>query len=329
MNLKGFNLENAKSCINFFNNNKTGEIWDTRYKYIADFKPPWEYRLDEDEYLIIHRIGSSEEIYNEEVYFNYKLNSDGFRSQHFKKLNKEDINILYAGCSFTFGEGLPEEYTYPYKLSEKIKNLFPKKNVQSFNVGRGGSSIHEIVRMCFSFFENYGNPDYLFITLPDVDRMITFIDQEHRYIKMIPTADNFGFKGNKQVMKIMDSFIRENNWLIYHDLMKMLEAYCETNKIKLIWDSWHPDDAFYGAIIWSQINYKYYVSPEKRFNQLVAPLKFNKNVDEFEPNINNLPYWYCGRDGEHPGILWTTYQSNLFFKEVLKYYEEDNIQDIL
>ena len=58
--------------------------------------------------------------------FQYRLNSNGFRSDHFKKLDTSNINILFAGCSFTFGEGLPEEYTWPRLLENNIKHKTKK-----------------------------------------------------------------------------------------------------------------------------------------------------------------------------------------------------------
>ena len=61
---------------------------------------------------------------NESIPYSYSINSCGFRTQEFKKYSKNSLKILFAGCSNTFGEGLPLEYTWSQLLIQKI---FQKK----------------------------------------------------------------------------------------------------------------------------------------------------------------------------------------------------------
>jgi len=48
--------------------------------------------------------------------FEYNLNSYGFRYNE----PKSDNILLSVGCSMTFGQGLPEEYVYPYMVSKEL-----------------------------------------------------------------------------------------------------------------------------------------------------------------------------------------------------------------
>ena len=84
-----------------------------KVQFMGDFREsnkPKEF-INDSGYCIVDSI--TEPIYEEELKFQYSMNTHGFRSQHFKVLKKEDINILYAGCSMTFGVGLPYEYIWP------------------------------------------------------------------------------------------------------------------------------------------------------------------------------------------------------------------------
>lgn len=60
----------------------------------------------------------------------YSFNSHGFRADEFE-LEKE--SILFLGCSFTLGTGLPYEYTWPYLVSKKL-------GYKNYNLGISGGS---------------------------------------------------------------------------------------------------------------------------------------------------------------------------------------------
>lgn len=51
--------------------------------------------------------------------FTYNINSWGLRSKELKDI--DDNYILFLGCSWTFGFGLPLEDTYAYKISQHYK----------------------------------------------------------------------------------------------------------------------------------------------------------------------------------------------------------------
>lgn len=68
-------------------------------------------------------------------------NSRGFRGPEFSDVKATDsARIIFLGDSFTFGEGVFDNDTYPAQF-EKIaneNNLYPGKKVESINLGVGG-----------------------------------------------------------------------------------------------------------------------------------------------------------------------------------------------
>ena len=60
--------------------------------------------------------------------FAYKFNSHGFRCDEFTNEN----SIMFLGCSFTCGIGLPLEDTWAYQVANSL-------NLKSVNLGIGGS----------------------------------------------------------------------------------------------------------------------------------------------------------------------------------------------
>lgn len=104
---------------------------------------------------------------NENVNDFYKTNSYGYRCDSFTK-EHDGTHILFAGCSVTFGEGLPENFLWAKKLYNKISET--TKTSGYFNIGRPGSSITDIVGLVKAYQNRYGTPDYIFILFPDPDR---------------------------------------------------------------------------------------------------------------------------------------------------------------
>jgi len=303
MNSNSFDLANVEDTIRALNKSKI-DTHATRFKSLDEDEI--KYHIDEDGYIIAHA-AKNEIIYDEEVYFDYKINSSGYRGKHFKKLNLENINILYAGCSFTYGEGLPEDLTWPYLLSEKIKNTYPSKEVEYFNLSQPGAGPHQIVRLCFEYFKEYGHPDYLFLMLPDVLRGLAWVESKKNYETIIPDIRDIGV--GTFYRKYFKSLVPENFWVLSLDLINMLEQYCENAGINLVWDSWHD------LSMWKEINYKF--ERKELLHDLVNPKAFKSNQDFKMPeNINNLPYWECARDGAHPGSAWSLYQAQSYYDNI-------------
>jgi len=73
--------------------------------------------------------------------FDYQYNSDGFRCSEFTE--KSDFPILYAGCSFTEGIGLPLDHCWPHYFSEIVKEQPGNENftMPLHSVAVGGTGV--------------------------------------------------------------------------------------------------------------------------------------------------------------------------------------------
>lgn len=170
----------------------------------------------------------------------YSDNSHGYRSDEFIK--KEELLIL--GCSQTYGHGMINEFTWPYLLSKKLNMNFARLAI-------GGDSLQGQVLKAFEYFRIYGNPKIIVGTFP-LYRM------EIPYVK-----DRIGVKGSnstriqqlqipggvrpKYVKIPYDSeVIVPREFAIFYNFIfiKILEQYCDSNNIKLIWNIWEDHHYF-------------------------------------------------------------------------------------
>lgn len=101
----------------------------------------------------------------------YSINSHGLRSDEFSKRHSGK-HIVFAGCSFTFGDGLPLEYTWPHKVYTEIKK---RERVSGYyNISQSGASGNWILIQALKYVRDYGCPDVMFINLPEVTRELGY-----------------------------------------------------------------------------------------------------------------------------------------------------------
>jgi hypothetical protein len=233
----------------------------------------------------------------------YKLNSMGFRSKNFEKLDNNKNNILFSGCSCTFGEGLPEEYMWTKMLTSNMSKIY--SNISDYNIAFPGQSIFTIIKNTYAFINKYGNPKFLFICFPPITRYTGYSNKLNKYtnlylLRNIRNKNNPNIEEEAQYTK---SFKYENNILVYSLLIHMLEDFCKSKDINLFWSAWDKDD--YKA--YNICNFKNYIE-----------LDFSVYEQPYIENIDNLPYWNFAEDSAHPGTKWSKMISNKMFSEVLK-----------
>lgn len=102
----------------------------------------------------------------------YSLNSLGYRSDQFFRHEKDtdQRHILFAGCSFTFGQGLYLDSTWPKIIYDRISK--DQEVSGFFNLGTPGVTNLQIVRLVYEYIKEFGVPGTVFILLPDVIRDI-------------------------------------------------------------------------------------------------------------------------------------------------------------
>jgi hypothetical protein len=172
----------------------------------------------------------------------YLLNSKGYRSDEFL----ETRDMVFAGCSQTFGDGLLNNAIWGNILSEKM-------NLKSYNLGLGGISTQFIVQNLIGFFKEYGNPKFLFCLFPEFTRfqmkskiefMKSFYDEVNESgRKDYPVMQFLSTDKNPKYSKaphIAENIIPEEfTFSISIDYIRMLEFYCKANNIVLRWGTWN------------------------------------------------------------------------------------------
>jgi len=282
---------------------------DFRTNYKQEIKDEnSEIYLDKDGYWISNFIysGKAAEDPNYPVF--YKINRNGFRSNHFKIIDKNNPSILFGGCSWTFGEGIPEEYTWTKLLTNKINKKI-NTNLEYYNTAYMGSSIDLIIKNTMGFIRKYGKPTYLFLLFPDLDRKTIFDDNNNEYIKAFPNT-HWLSENNKHAQKRYTlEYKRETNIYDNFHLIYLLEDYCNNSGIKLLWSTWGAGD----YELFKKYNFNNFIVEEKVDGEYFKPIHNKEDKTDYYKNKNNLPYWGVAKDNSHPGTAWTHFISNLFF----------------
>lgn len=239
----------------------------------------------------------------------YRINKDGFRSDHFKIIDEKNISILFGGCSWTFGEGLPEEYTWTKMLCNKISNKLNKK-VDYFNTGYMGSSIDLIIKNTMAFIREYGKPNYIFLLLPDMARKTRFNKLTNDYYKAFPHPDWIAKEKSHAQKKYTLEYEFENNVYDSLNLLHLFEDYCSESNIKLLWGTWFSPEKYY----YINSRFKYFIDQDDIVKNFKESLSIDSK-DEYYPNLKNLPYWRVAKDNCHPGTAWTHFIVEVFFQK--------------
>lgn len=233
---------------------------------------------------------------------NYKLNNFGHRSDDFNTLSFDKVNILFAGCSTTFGEGLKQKHRWTDRLYERLSHIH--KNIGPLNVlSYPGFGVNVIIPNIFKYIEKFGKPDIIFFLAPDYFRDIDFDNSG----KTLPNI-----KIDYETDEIEDGSNAETMFILYVDYIRVLEIFCKLNNIKLFFSTW--DSRSHYLLQLSQLNtYQPVVNDSQIELKKTKYLRYYDSLD-----VNDRAYAYDARDGDHPGILTHEYFSNCFLEMYTK-----------
>tara|TARA_R110001606_G_scaffold17539_1_gene67852 strand:- start:355 stop:1260 length:906 start_codon:yes stop_codon:yes gene_type:complete len=184
----------------------------------------------------------------------YSINSHGLRCDELTKQH-DGKHILFAGCSVTFGEGVPLEHTWAHKTYTKISEK--EKTSGYYNIAQSGSSSNWIIIQVLKYIRDYGVPDVLFINFPDATRELGYVENKeliqsltvNLYAVMVSQIQaaggkvysfswdarvNDGYKGEDQALDVdarlrMTDFFRYNEVTEKHQhVFKFVSAYKDT-----------------------------------------------------------------------------------------------------
>ena len=158
----------------------------------------------------------------------YDINSAGYRCPPFEDIDYDKVQIIIAGCSFTFGIGVSEDHCWPAVLTKKFPDKF-----QVWNLGIPGASNDTIVRT-ISAYLNYIKPAFIFLQWANPNRreyvtsdnyLKKILSNHPRYQKdnSVPAKSFFNMQN-----KYFDQYCFEKNLMF---MLYMTKAY----KINFIW----------------------------------------------------------------------------------------------
>jgi hypothetical protein len=262
-----------------------------------------------DEGYLITRWFSPDQIKKEEERFNYTFNKNGFRSQHFKTLNKDNVNVVFIGCSNTLGQGLPDRLQWTTQVETKIKELNPAKTVEAYNLGHVGLSIIQSLRLLKSFIFQYGVPDYVFFLAPDTARSVKYHPGIEKMGKFPLDSRNITAE-DPYLRKFTLEFCHEDAIFTAVNELQWLELYCAAAGIRLVWSTWYEAE----LDILNKLPWKDFLMLDRNFDAV----RISADPTPYYENVNNLPYWKAARDDAHSGSCWTTYIAKSFSEEVTR-----------
>jgi hypothetical protein len=222
-----------------------------------------------------------------------EINSSGYRSDEFVK-NHNGHHILFSGCSYTFGSGLLIDEVW----SKRVYDMISKDKVCSgyFNLGVPGSSILNQITDIFKYCETYGNPDCIFLNIPDLYRFYTF-----------DLDDNGVHDGiyDEKSLNILE--------LLSFQYYLMLDQYCKSKNIKLFCTSW--------SIIGESKTDKFSKNIQK-FTSFYKMNIFNiaNHVVLYKKNNKNDSYAELSRDDGHVGNAYHDYWAKFIYGKYLSFY---------
>ena len=276
---------------------------------------------------------------NDVVEILYRRNSLGFRGDDFNVNNE----ILFLGCSHTYGDGLMEEDTWPSLVAKKM-------NLKFSNLGEGGDSAIGQVIKAFQYFETFGNPKIIVALFPSNRMPVPYVlgkmqrgdNAKQRIMVKDPKSTSIEvalirepYAQYSKAPHDPEYILTEEMAFFYEQsLIDMLRVYCNMLNIKLVWSNWEPEyqDSYY-----EEIN-KYYPEHHKEYC-FIEEFGWNDtrpkgSLDIFrDPGVlschkehNDHPLFYQAadsKDGRFPH--WGTHKHIHIAEAFLKHIESINL----
>lgn len=258
------------------------------------------YKIENERYIFNYHLGASK--LNHRMNFQYNLNKYGFRTVDFESVDFSKNVILTAGCSITFGLGLPEENRWTSFLETMIKDY--GNDVTVVNLGLPGSSIINSIRNIMTFILKFGKPKSIIAMFPDVNRDIYVANHDNM-------TEIMNVQASKKSLGPKEFLIYYNtDNAFFHSMFDifMLEQYCKAEEINLIWTTW---SNYFGG------DRNRIKDIESIKNYVELPYTGEINIFDKFPNTNNLDWWDYSAD-DHPGGGWQHANAKFLFDEIVK-----------
>ncbi len=267
--------------------------------------------------------------------YNYVMNSDGLRSIEFDPMPE----VIALGCSITLGQGLPVDLRWSDLLSKRIDKPIG-------NISYSGAAINKDISSFFGLVNQYGKcPKILLCNFANFERFY-FIDEGGQYLR--DWYINYSPKVTKAKVPWNYQEILPYEWVYYQNLdhIKMLEVFCDSVGIKLLWTCWS-NALTVEMESFLTCNFKHYVPnmvrkvfPENFEFNVVANtvddleksykmknwdiVRCHKEYKDMYPEIFEYAYdknkiagpWGSGSHWPHPGLHKQLHFADFFYEEL-------------
>jgi hypothetical protein len=219
----------------------------------------------------------------------YSYNELGFRCDPIAVQPAQSPSVVFTGCSFTEGIGLPLEHTWAWLLHQKICYAIGKQ-IPYWNLAIGGTGMHTIART-LRLLSPQLSPTVVIALFP-----------AHRLEWRL--SNNWlteSINSNQCNLFVNNPHLSDNNTITYETEknMAMIDLIVKMHNTTLIWDSWSSD-----------------------------VLRIYSDVAVDLPSfVNHEPLWSMhvhdqstARDGMHPGL-----RSNQIYADILWHRYSDLI----
>jgi len=162
----------------------------------------------------------------------YEYNKFGFRSDDFDQ--PADKKIIFIGCSFTEGIGLPNHHTWSYQLLEMIK-AETGLTIPYWNLGMGSCGIGSITRILYHWYPLL-NPDLVVALWPGYRH--EYKTKLNKWHTVLPNKTPNIFETNPFLIESTTiQYETEKNFAI-------IDLLLQRNNSILIWDFWSQQESF-------------------------------------------------------------------------------------
>jgi hypothetical protein len=249
----------------------------------------------------------------------YRLNSYGYRDPEYDS----PVDIIAAGCSQTFGQGVPEQWRWSNLLGEKL-------NMSVATVAVPGWSAMGAINGVMSYILNYGKPKIVALYLPDFFR---FDYVRHPRI-LVDDVDVNGEEGSSSRIDIGHSMhvnrlprvskrphrtehvVNPESAVFFNgQILRFFLEYCKEADIEVVWSSW---DGAVKELVDHVKNIKFDLEAEER----IAKIDFSGYVD--------IDYAHDGKENLDKYSLKTCHQKEKqeLDPSVQKYYDYGSDRDM-
>lgn len=150
----------------------------------------------------------------------YKFNNYGFRCDDFEEHLLNPYRILFAGCSYTEGVGLPLEQTWTKILHS---NLCERLNLQVpfWSIGAAASSTDHVTRN-FNYFYNMLRPQIVIYLVPYLERRERWMGDFFNAI----SPETQEYKNNNRIMLDQKyvNYQTEKNFVMMDLMLKSINS---------------------------------------------------------------------------------------------------------